>query len=287
MYTTKRDVLTRGTVLVRHYDSDYDLDRQCCGPLSYYQAVEDQMASGALLYYDRASGRNKFFEKVELNIYAPLLQGTPAWPSGFGGADCLNLGNGQSRVRITWFDPASSGSYKLPAAISHEFGHAFHNWTRCFEGTAYAAQFSAFFERLVSSNHTTFSATAKPWDQPLGAGSRDEDRFEQFANAWRYFFGVLCTRGVSGQEPEKVLPGFEDPAAHPEWGKQLRTLPELTAFWDRYGLKEPSLSWQGGADGFWQFQRSDGTYIAQTDFNTWFRWDGTLWAQFWPSYDRT
>lgn len=287
-YATRRDVLKAGTVLVRHYDDAFDLDRQCCGALSYYQAVEDQILHGALSYYGR-----KFTEKVEINVYAPLLEGTPAWPAGFGGADCADLGGGRSRIRIRWFDPAAFGGYKLPAALSHEIGHAYHNWTRCFHGTPYAGTFGVFFERLVSSDGSAFDPSRKPWIEPWGPGSRTEDKFEQFANAFRCFFGVLATRGVSGSgTTDPVVPGFKDPAAHPEWGAMLRLLPELTAYWDAYGLRDGTLRWEGGADGAWVFQNAAGDWIRQSDYYAWQRWGwswaawANAWNAFYPTYNR-
>jgi hypothetical protein len=277
-----------GLKLVRHYDShevgSYSIDTQC-GTVSYYSAMVDQLIYQSLEYYNKPDGKNKFLEKVELHVYSFFI---PNMPNSTAQAYCIDLGNYRSRIDIRFYDTPSFGSYKMLAAVSHEMGHAYHNWIRCFSHANINGEFSQFWEKQVSSNHTVWNPNMKPWDQPWGTGSRDEDKFEQFANAFRYFKGVLATRGVSGAgTTDPVVPGFEDPAAHAEWGKQLKILPETCAFWETYGLKPASLVWYGGTTGYWQFQQSDGTWIAQTDYNTWFKWQNNAWVQYWPTYNRT
>lgn len=289
MYTTQRDALPFGVTLVRHYDTDFDLELQQCGRLTWWTQAVVQLRDSFWEYYDRPDGRNKFLEKIELHVYAPLLRGTPNWPSGFGGADCTNLGGGYSRIRLEWFDPSSNGDYKLAAALSHEVGHAFHNWTSCLEGAPWSPVFFDWYARQVTVDGVSYDPNAKPWREPR-PGYRTENPFEQMANNGRFFFGTgfppAGPRGVSGPgTAEEPLPGFVDPMTRPEWGRQLQLLPELAAYWDRYGLRG-GLEWRGGTTGHFVFMNGAGRWVMQTDYYRYFEHDGYAWRQIWPSYSR-
>lgn len=280
---TVSTTLPGGIVLNRIYDgnSTVPVDVQC-GSISYISSLTNQIKN-QISYYNSSDGTNKFFDKIILNVYSPLVD----FPSSKDLADTTPTGTssdpGTSTINIQKYATGNpTPDYRFEGALSHEMGHAYHNWTRCFDSNRpYGAYFSAWWERQVSTNHTEYSDTGYPWYNPPRA---NENQYEQFANAFRYFFGCDSTRGQSGTSTDPVQPGFEDPAAHPDWGTQMKLLPETTAYWDTYGLLNGSLSWQPGQ--YWQFQNASGTWMAQTNYDTWYQWDGSNWNQVYPVYNR-
>jgi hypothetical protein len=277
-------VMPGGLWLTRVYDanSKVSIDAQC-GSLDYYKQLFAQIQR-QVSYYNSPDGTNKFFKRVGVTVYAP---GVP-FPSSTDEAHCQERnGLGDSNIDIVKFPDV----YKFEGALSHEMGHAYHNWTLCFTGTtprygSYGAIFTPFFERQISENGSTWSATGKPWYQPWGPGKgRDENKLEQFANVFRYFMGADVTRGQSGPgTKDPVVPGFKDPAKNPHWGKQLRLLPELTGYWNSYGIQNGTLSWQDGADGYWQFKNAAGQLMVQKNYYEWYEVVAGRWQRVSPRY---
>lgn len=271
------NTLNAGLTLVRHYDPDYDLEQQC-GSLSYYQALEDQLLYGPLSYFNQSDGNNKFMLRFQLHVFHGGMQ-LPIPPHP---AYCFEpVGDsGTSEIHIRYL----ADQYAFPAAISHEVGHAHHNWCKVFSMAGLSAEFSRFWEQQVAVNGTRYDPTVYPWKQ---ANGQVETPYEQYANAYRFFQGTLSTRGSSGSgSPDPVLPGFRDPAANPHWGKQLKILPELAAFVASHGIMANTLSWQGGEYGYWQFRRQDGVWVAQTDYYVWYEWKNSSWSRYYPAYVR-
>lgn len=289
---TQTDVLPYGTTLVRHYGSDLVAE---CGELDFYHKLMNELADSPIAYYSYTSGgvwRNKFFEKVTIHVYGGTEVGSGPWGPG---SFCGDYGSGTSQIHTDFIEYRSGNIYRYPAMFSHEFGHAYHNWCQVYSDPVLKRVWVPFWERQVSLTHVTFNPDAYPWDQPWGPGSRDEDRFEQFANAWRYAFGFngslglasgQGTRGSSGPgTPDNVVPGFEDPGDHPEWIKQLRLLPELAAYIQAHGITS-ALLWIGGEDGHWHFRNRLGETIRQYDFYDWRRLEGAAFAPIYPNYNR-
>lgn len=307
-YTDER--LPAGMRLVRYYDPDFawTVDQQC-HPRSYYAALEQQsivplyrdQATGLMLgglgYYTLGNGYNKLTGSVELHVLSPVLKGTPAWPSDFGGADALALGGGRTRIRLDALDLNREG-HRMASAFSHEMGHALHNWAEVYGGydiPGFSADFRALWERAVSLNRSTYDPNLKPWRDPWDKGERPETGAEQFANASRLFFGVEVTRGSSGPanltppHPDPVVPGFADPKANGAWGKMLRLLPELAAYVKANGYRPGTLRWDPGAHseaGAWELFNGRGEHIRQEDYWRYFHRTPAGLVAIWPQYTR-
>lgn len=293
--------LRGGVNLVRHYNGDFNPDQQV-GPASYYQQLEDQLVYQALDYYTPKDtngwpiGPNKFLRHVVWHIYCPTTpMPTPAGlPPGSAWCEPPN-GAGELHIHVRYADP-NWDAYKLPACLSHETGHAFHFWCGLlFAGTepAAIAEVQRTWERMVSSNHTTFNANAAPWRKADGGV---EDGREQIANSYRCHMGVACTRGVSGPgTTDPVIAGFEDPKAHPDWKKALQLLPELAGYLRTEAIAPGSLTWKVDPSGWawWEFRRArDGWRVALADYPANGGWlnrpgDSGDWSRFYPTYNVT
>jgi hypothetical protein len=255
-------------------------------------------------YYNSNDGTNKFLKHVRLSIYSPPV----AFPSSTDLAHTTPLGNGNSDVAIRKFPDTllingKAELYKFEGAFAHEMGHAYHNWTRCFDYPSFGNTFTEFFQIQVSKNGSTPKTRPgqPPWINTWGDPSkgRNEDEREQFANTFRFFLGSDITRGQGGPPPsipglrvpadprwaqEGTVPGFKSPADNLQWGKQLRLLPELTGYWMTYGLMGFDLSWQGGADGYWQFLNGAGTWMKLQNYYEWYEWKDRRWNRVSPRY---
>jgi hypothetical protein len=270
-------ILRSGAWLFRIYDSSNraSIDDQC-GSVAYFEDLAGQMQK-QLKYYNSPDGTNKFFKRVAIGVWAP----NTGFPSTTDEAHCSDRnGIGDSDINVRKF----ADKYQFEGALSHEMGHAYVNWTRCFADDRFASAFAELFERQVSGNGSRWSATGKPWSKPWEPSpGRDENKDEQFANTFRYFLGADATRGKSGPPKDLVVPGFNDPAKNLHWGKQLKLLPELTGYWESHGLQS-DLTWQGGTNGYWQFKNSAGTWMKQQDYYDWYEWRDRQWVRVYPRY---
>lgn len=269
--------LPYGVVLIRHYDDQKGSVDSQCGPVHWYESFVRELIDYSIRYYNQPDGTNKFARKVTLNAYGTYTPYPTDTTQFFGGNTlteamcCYPTGNGTSRIDARWLG-TENVVYRMPACLSHEFGHAYHNWCQFFDGGP-MAEILAYWKRTVGEPAT-----------------------ELFANAFRVLKGTSQTRGVSGPGSREPLPeGIADPKDHPEWMKQMDLLPELCAYAQAHGCK--SLSWQGGVDGYWQLQRNDGTWMKQEGPYKWFRWNCTwswvtwswscAWVADFPDYNRT
>lgn len=284
--TTEEHRLRRGTRLFLHSSSDspYPKEQQV-GAVSYYQAVEDHLWTDFAEYYSRADGTHKFFEKVQLHVYGE--ERYFPYRAGRATAYALGTGGGRTEIHIVYMSPSQripNNAYGYPAALSHEFGHAWDNWAG---GTAHPV-FRDFWSRQVAPGAAVYQSGVAYTDDSVWG--RDSP-WEQFANAYRYHGGVHSTRGhsnwldpVSGQVTDGVIRGFEDPAAHPEWKKLLQMLPELTAYWQTYGV-QGSLEWDRPW-GAYKFMNGAGRWVMQVGYYEWYEHDGTRWQRIHPTYSR-
>lgn len=295
-----------GFVLVRHYDDIYGSVDAQCGDLALWQSYIDQLDHDSQEYYIYSGARNKFDEKVEINAYSRFLPFPD--PQGTGAvALTYALGANKSRIDIQFFDPNGEtwnrqvwvpNTYRFPAALSHEMGHANSNWAG-FYGDASAStlqEVARAWEKMISSNHTAYTPGVFPWtnDKP----------FEQFANTYRAIFGTYLapgnTRGSSNNQRDPVIAGFEDPLAHPSWKQAIQYMPELCAFVLSYGATTDTMQWYG--DYCWYFKTakaipgytSGPTWVFQSYYYTidgrsdgWFFYNGSDWVRFKPSYVRS
>lgn len=135
-----------------------------------------------------------------------------------------------------------------------------------------------FWSRQVTANSSNPSGI--PYNTSVAPWNTGNHPSESFAETYRYFLGSNATRSVS-QTPAT---GINNPASNPHWKKQLQLMPELTGYWDSYGLLD-NLSWQGDAtSGYWQFRNNSSEWIAQTGPYSWFKWNGSSWVNFNPTY---
>lgn len=268
--------LPYGATLVFHFDDAYPQSEQV-GTLDYYQAVINQLVYQSLEYYTQGAV-NLFLRHVTLHIYADFIPYTDP-PSGTdaltGGFWTYNDGAGHSHINAHWLDTSQvANSYRFPASLSHEFGHAYSFWCGWPGDATWGAEVARFWSNEVVGGQSYPSG----WNL-----------YEAFANAYRCLKGVATTRGISGTAnggSDPVPAPMQDPVNHPEWLKQFNLLPETCAFMQSYGCQAGSLSWQTGAGGYWQFKRSDGVWVAQTNYDQWFEWNGA-WVQYSPTYSRT
>lgn len=292
--------LSGGALLTRHFDPTYGSADAQCGSLAQWRSWLDQLA-GSLGYYRRADGSHLLLEKLELHSYSCARMASGAWvvpqpDAQMAEALTYPLGAGRSRIVQRYYDAESFGGYKFPAALSHEAGHAFHNWCGFYcdsRASGPLQEVARAWEKMISQNHTSFAPGVAPWDRDPGQ--------EQFANAFRVLFGTYQapgnTRGSSGNAIDPVLPGFVDPAQHLEWGQAFQLMPELCAFIEAYGARANSLQWGGGR---WQLVTTvngpdcpAGTEVYQNYYYTqtgradgWFKKVNGAWQRFSPRYNR-
>lgn len=282
---TYQTPLRAGVQLVRHFNNEYNVDQQC-GPASYYQAIEDQLVYQALEYYfvryanSSDVAYHKFLRRVTWHVYSWLV------PMPRADWECYcepPAADGEIHIHTRYYDPTTSDAGRLPGALSHETGHAFHFWAGLYAGKAALAEVERTWERMASTYRVTYDPNVYPWRQH----DRLETPMEALANAYRYFFGTLSTRGSSGPGTrDPVLPGFADPGLHPEWRKAIQILPELCGFILAHGVRPGTLAWVGGTNGWWEFRRgTDGRLIAHFGYYDWFHRDDTgPWIAFQPKY---
>lgn len=260
----KTDTVTlqKGTRLHFKYDTSENRD-QVCGTVSYYQAIEDQLLYQALEYYTTSAYSNKFFTKVDFYIYSPMAP--IQYPEH--GAYTFDMGSGKSEVHSKFYPNPPYDGYIMPAFTSHEFGHAYHNWTECFSTLGHA--WTPFFKQLF-----------KPSDP-----NSLTNVVEQFANTYRVLLGTQSTRGVAGPNTREPLePGIENPNDHPDWKKMFQIMPETCAMMKTYGVKVNTLSWNGWC---FMFQLGSGHWVYQDDYYSWNFWDGYKWVKWYPTYTRS
>jgi hypothetical protein len=276
--------------LVRHFDETKgESAEKHCGPLVDWSRWIAEIGAG--LEYYKFGDTHKFFEKVVVHCYS-LSVGLP--DPNIGGAYCVDLGTGRSVIHIPYFNGGGYDPYVMDAYLSHELGHAFHNWTRCF-ADKFGKEFVPFWDRQISENNSTFDATKSPWKTPTGGIQYAN---EMFANAFRCYFGARLTRGVSGPgSKDPVTPGFRDPALNQGWCTQMKLLPETAAMIEAYGIKAGTLAWPWGDTGGWRFQLpSSGTpfpnlwvshWFDNSNMAQWLFWNGSAWLCWYPTYNRT
>ena len=281
---------SNGLTLYRHYDSSSadSMDYQC-GSILTYKSYMNQLGTDSYEYYNQADGTNKFTLCVNLHVYSLVLP----FPN-IDRAEALTYSRGfhgdlpafHSDIYIRYFDP-SQGQYRFPAALSHEMGHAYHNWAGFYGNDgAYCEEVVRMWQKQINSAHTPMTdPKAFPW-------SGDPD-YEQWANTYRVLFGTYIdpghTRGSSPDySPNYTLDackqGFENPAHHPEWKKMIQFIPELCAMLKAYGgAVQDTLSWNTNC---FEFKLKNGTWIYQGQPNAWYYWNGSSWVQFNPVYNR-
>jgi hypothetical protein len=279
---TKTDTIIGGVKLNRVY-APGENPETVCGKLSLWNQIVAEISSNSLEYYWPSGvgvGQNKFLKHVEVFCYAQSVTYPEA---SIGGQVTYALGNANSKITLPFTDP---NQYWFKAALSHEFGHAYHNWVRMFEGGVYA-DVRRWWDHEITVNKVTFDPNVYPWKQANGSVQND---YEQFANSFRILFGTAGTRGASTTNGEIVPPGFKDTNQIAGLKKRLQILPELCAMVASYGGIVPNTLQYGG-DGF-MFQIPSGHWVWQNDYNVWSynsknilgQWVG--WTQFYPSYTR-
>lgn len=281
---------SNGLTLNQHYDSSSPmfLEDQC-GSAILWQDYIDQLSYNTHEYYNQPNGTNKFFSAVTIHVYSRLLPFPNSdlalaltWSTGVDGSKSP----WQSDITIQYFDP-SVNAYRFPAALSHEMGHAYHNW--CGFYGAYKdglADVAATWEKLISSNKSVYTGneTQAPWtgDKP----------WEQFANTYRCLFGTYKvpakTRGQSNTAVDPVIAGFNDPGQNGSWKKGIQMLAETCAMIKAYGCKAGTMTY----NGVWQFQTNQGVWVYQDDYYSWYQWAWSwtkftyCWQKFNPTYTR-
>jgi hypothetical protein len=298
---TRRGAL--GLSIVRHFDDQAGPADAQCGSPAEIDGYLQQIATNSHEYYNQPDGSNKFYRAIErIDLYSSARKPDGSWvvpdPDALPTAEALTfpLGGGRSRISMRYYDAQTFGGYKFPAALSHEFGHAYHNWAGFYMDDAAGAcqEVARWWEKAVNQARAPYAPGQTPWTRDMP--------YEQFANAYRYLFGTFqapaATRGSSGPgTPDPVIAGFEDPAAHPDWRRAFQFLPELCAFVESYGAVTDSLAWHG--DQFWLQATATiagivRPWVAMSWYYTvdgradgWFYWNGAAWVRFAPSYTRT
>lgn len=235
-------------------------------------------SAGMVNYYNFGSG-NKFLDKVTINVY----NGVPV-PQEHGQghqAVCWDRGGGKSEIFINSFP--NEEAYKFVGALSHELGHAHHNFVGFFPGPScgpFNEDFQNIWACLFSQNRTTFNANLAPWKQANGV----ESPVEQYANMFRALAGTLETRGKSGVAPDLVLPGFHDPLApeNADWLYLAWMGPEAVAMMRVYGYRAGSAQWHRQQRSL-TFTTGAGVNVAITAPNEWWesKWNWTTWRWEW------
>lgn len=278
--------LRSGLRLQRYYDPAMGAIDKQCGQVSWHEQKVEEVRKGPLALYDRQDGTSKFLDKIVVRVYGTQTPmpadgkaaaytwprvGTPGW------------GPGTSEVFMN-YTPAEL-DYNFPAFLAHELGHAYDNWCVIQGDTKLAAEWSAFWQRQMTKNHTIYDPAAYPWNQPDSLHPQ-----EAFANACRYFFGTIATRGV-GAPREQLPAGFEAPENNLEWGRMLALRPETSAYIQRHGIWPGTFSWAWG-NGF-RFRNDKGTWMAHWydpadphGYWYWFEYANDAWVRVWPDYNR-
>jgi hypothetical protein len=269
--------------LVRYFKQYAD---QECGRVVFYSRFVLELTQGSLEHYDQPDGTNKFLSSVTLHVYGPDVP-YPEHVANFLG-DALSWGfaafvagpdKSEIHIRYMGLDPRNL-MYRYPASISHEFGHAYHNWCGWYQDATWGEEFKKFFARQFC---------------PSGTYPDGWSVYEAFANAWRCLKGSKVTRGVSGtanQGSDLTPPEIVDPAGAP-WRKQFDILPETCAYTATFGIEPGTLEWRGDATGWWQFKNKQGRFVAHVSYNTWYQWVWSwrswkyVWERFEPTYIRT
>lgn len=298
MQQTSSYTFTNGTKLNRIYDNSYypgsgSCDTQC-GSLALWGQYLQELMTDSHEYYNQPDGTNKFFRCVTINCYSrflPFPNQQLALALTYSRGDHGQLPAFNSQIDIQYFDPTVD-PYRFPAALSHEVGHAYHNWAGLYGNDQASPEIAKMWEKMCSSNHTTYDPNNGPWKVPDG---RTEGPWEQFANDYRYFFGTINspgnTRSSSGSNSrDPVITGFEDPANHLDWKKMMQFLPELCSMVKSYGIIPGSISWN---NWYYQFQIGSGQWVYMDYYYTytgrgdgWHYWNGSTWVQWAPSYTR-
>lgn len=278
---TKTDTFFGGVKLNRIYAPGENPENSC-GKLSLWDQIVLEIANNSVSYYwpqGYGIGLNKFLRHIEVNCYS---QGVTYPDESIGGQVTYALGNANSRITLPFTDP---NQYWFKAALSHEFGHAYHNWIRMFEGGVYS-DVRRWWNHEITIDKISFDPNVYPWKQANGV----QNDVEQFANSFRILFGTAGTKGASTTNGEIVAPGFNDTNFISDLRRKFLLLPELCAMIATYGGIVPgTLQWAGG--GF-MFQIPSGYWIWQQDYNVWAynsknllgQWYG--WKQFYPTYNR-
>lgn len=279
------NTLYNGLTLNRFYDDlKGSVDTQCRS-LSWWNQVFKEMEFGLEYYWFGTS--HKFFSKLKgVNIYSLEV----SFPNPeIAEAYCYDRGNCTSEIFMKNFKEEN----RVKGAISHEMGHAYHNWCEVFSHASVFAEFSPFWERQFSANDSTFNADAKPWDDPWNCNCRDENVLEQFANAWRCYFGTNSERGSSGAgTDDPVVPGFEDPKLNQQWCTMMKLLPETCAMIKSYGIRKGSLQWPYGTYGGFVFTtnelipRTVCHWFDNSNMAVWYEVKNNAWVRWYPSYNR-
>lgn len=281
-----------GLNVYRHYDSaqSSNVDTQC-GDLTLWLSYCNQLAHDSFEYYNQIDGTNKFFRCVNIHVYStslPFPNAQTALALTYSRGTTGQLPAYHSDITIQYFDPKVN-AYRFPAALSHEMGHAFHNWVGLYGADNTGEQeVDICWERMISINQKQYTGneTHLPWtlDKP----------WEQFANTFRCIFGTYLdpghTRGSSGPgTPDPVIAGFNDPKAEASWKKAIQLLPETCAMIKNYGVASGTMAWK---DAYWYFQTKQGVWVYQDDYYSWYQWAWNLskfsweWQKFSPTYNR-
>lgn len=276
--------LPSGLTLVRVCPDGKPLDARC-GTVAYWAELIRQIGVAPVARYFNSpdgSGFNKFLSKVTVWVYDPEM--TLSREKEIGAeAYCEDMGNGYSVVTLKYFKAAGHTLYRGEGALSHELGHAWHNFARCFSATVFGNDFRMLWGKEASLNNTV-PGSQFPWNQ-------GQSIHEEFANAFRYFGGSDNTRGVSGPgTTDPVVNGFKDPASRKDWLALLEMLPETQGFVEAYGYVPGTLSWSRGENGGGGliFQVHGYVWVCQTAPYRWFRWvyesGGWKWQPWSPAY---
>lgn len=275
-------VLASGLTLHRWYKVNVDSE---CRSLAYWNETDAGLRTSKFAKWYQVGNYNKFFSKVTVHVYGDQVP-VPYAANG-AQAYCYDRGQGRSEIHIRNF----SNTYQLEGALSHELGHAQHNYAECFGSSPFGLEFYAIWCRLVSKNGTVFNPEQAPWKKQDGGV---ENGYEQFANFARCYSGTPATRGVSGNNTDPVLEGFHDPKQKPQLEDLFIRLPEATAMIATYGFKPGSLAYNADSNFLW-WQTAAGVYVGQTAPNEWWQWgwSWTTWRWDWvrfpagePRYNR-
>lgn len=286
MVKNQLNTVLGGLRLVRVYDDSHGPMDSQCGSLEQWNTWLTELTKG-LEYYWFGSA-HKMLDKAQIFCYGSWVPFK--YHAALPGVEAYveNVGNYGSNMHIKYFNAVpGSDPYKWDGALSHEMGHVHHNWVRCFSGP-FATEFSKFWQKQISVNGTLFNKDLAPWRKVNGGVEYPN---EQYANAYRCFFGLPSTRGISGPgTKDPVLEGFKDPKLNQAWCTQMKLLPETAAMVEAYGIKPDTLSWQWGDLGGFQFQSADGNWYAHYFNNSnlaqWFVWRNGAWQRSYPTYNR-
>jgi hypothetical protein len=274
--TLLSDKYPNGSVTLHRIHLNTENPEVACGKLSLWNQIVREISTGSYEYYSPGDGTNKFLKHITIECYSKAV---PYPDANIGGQVTYALGNGNSKITCPFSDP---NQYWFKAAMSHEFGHAYHNWIRMLEGGVYT-DVKRWWDHEITIDKVSFDPNKYPWRQPDGSLQRSE---EQFANSFRILFGTVGTRG----NLELVPQGMCVTTLVQDLPKKFQRLPELCAMISNYGgIKPGTLKWVNG--GF-MFQIPSGHWIWQQDYNIWQsnvqnvfgQWSG--WKQFFPTYTR-